>query len=139
MFHVPCSMLFNVPQFIEIEDKIVGPFTAKQLGWIGIGGILLVIGWNVLDRSAFFVSAIFIAAIFGALAFYRPYNQPLINFIMSSIYFVFRPKMYVWRRNYDNIKPARRETIKKEIIQSKKIFDQTKIEEITKILDQERP
>jgi hypothetical protein len=46
--------------------------------------------------------------------------------------------MYVWRRNYDNIKPARRETIKKEIIQSKKIFDQAKIGEITKILDQTR-
>jgi hypothetical protein len=129
-------MLFNVPQFIDIEDKIIGPLTGKQLGWLGIGGVLIIIGWNVLDRSAFFVAAIFISAIFGGLAFYRPYNQPLIKFITSSIHFMFRPKIYVWRRNYDNIKPVRRAAVKKtEAIQPRKILNREKIGEITKILD----
>jgi len=33
-------MLFNVPQFIDIEDKIVGPLTAKQLGWLALGSVI---------------------------------------------------------------------------------------------------
>ena len=37
-------MRFQVPQFIEVEDKIFGPFTFKQFiyiaGGIGVAGVL---------------------------------------------------------------------------------------------------
>ncbi len=75
------SMLFNVPQFIDIEDKIVGPLTAKQLGWLAAAGIILFVLFNFLDTSAFVIACVIVGTIFGALAFYRPYNQSLINFI----------------------------------------------------------
>ena len=91
-------MQFNIPQFIDKEDKIVGPFTAKQLGWMAGAGTILLVLFNILDTAAFWLSALPVCGIFGALAFYRPNNQPLINFIFSSMSFVFRPKMYVWRR-----------------------------------------
>jgi hypothetical protein len=129
-------MQFNVPQFIDIEDKIVGPFTAKQLGWMGLAGVLLLIFWSILDFSAFIIVAIIIVAVFGALAFYRPYNQPLIKFIISSVGFMFRPKIYVWRRYYDNMNTHRfsRGTEKTKIFQ-KKTLDNKKLSEITKRLD----
>jgi hypothetical protein len=91
-------MLFNVPQYIDVEDKVAGPFTAKQLLWMfGCGATLLVL-WNTLDKITFIISAIPIILIFAALAFYRPYNQPLIKFIYFAILFLFRPKVYIWRR-----------------------------------------
>ncbi len=101
-------MLFNVPQFIEIEDKIVGPLTAKQLGWLAIAGVLILIAWGTLDTSALIVVALVVGAIFGALAFYRPYNQSLLKFIMSGFSYVTRPKMYVWRRYYDTMRTVRK-------------------------------
>src|SRR4030042_3818231 len=91
-------MLFNVPQYIDVEDKVAGPFTAKQLLWMfGCGATLLVL-WNVLNKTAFIIIAILVILIFGALAFYRPYNQPLIKLVYFAIMFLFRPKVYVWRR-----------------------------------------
>lgn len=129
-------MQFNVPQFIDIEDKIVGPFTAKQLGWMGAAGVLLLICWNFLDFSAFIIVAIVISAIFGALAFYRPYNQPLLKFLMSSISFLFRPRIYVWRRYYDNMNTRKSpDKSEKGKVFQKKTLDSEKLAEITKRLD----
>lgn len=91
-------MHYNVPQFIDVEDKVAGPLTAKQLLWMfGMGATLMVL-WGILDRAAFFLSAIPVASLFVALAFYKPHGQPLITFVFYGVLFLFRPKMYVWKR-----------------------------------------
>ncbi len=128
-------MLFNVPQFIDIEDKIVGPLTAKQLGWLAMGGVVALVCYALLDQSAFWLSAIIIAIIFGSLAFYRPYNQPLIKFILSSISFATRPKMYIWRRVSE--KTAKSSVKKQTAISTinKKNIDSKRIDEVSRILD----
>lgn len=91
-------MLFSVPQYIDVEDKIAGPFTGKQLMWMfGMGAVLLVL-WTAIDKTSFIVAACFVIPIFAALAFWRPYHQPLVKFIYFSIMFAFRPKMYIWKR-----------------------------------------
>ena len=62
-------MQFNIPQFIDKEDKIVGPLTAKQLGWMFGGGAILLVLWNLLDMTAFILAAIVVGGIVGAFAF----------------------------------------------------------------------
>lgn len=131
-------MLFNVPQFINIEDKIVGPLTAKQLGWLAVGGVVLLVTFNLLDKSAFIISVIIVGLIFGALAFYRPYNQSLVSFIGSSISFVFRPRLYVWKRTGENMKPVRKTDERPVLIAKKKVPSSKNIEEISKRLDLEK-
>jgi hypothetical protein len=128
-------MLFNVPQFIDIEDRIVGPLTAKQLGWLALGGVILLVLFNFLDNSAFIISCVIVGGIFGALAFYRPYNVSLITFIGSSISFLFRPKVYIWRRSSENIKTAKKIMKKIDPIARKKTLDSEKIEEISRRLN----
>ena len=127
--------LFNVPQFIDIEDKIVGPLTAKQLGWLALDGVILLFCWSFLDTSAFIVIAILVSLIFGALAFYRPHGQPLIMFLLSAIYFFTKPKIYMWKRLPDQIS-ATKASVKKTIPAiSKKELSSQKIEEISKLLE----
>jgi hypothetical protein len=131
-------MLSNVPQFIDIEDKIVGPLTAKQLGWLAGGGVVLMVLWNYLDLSAFIIAAIITAGTFGALAFYRPYNQSLIMFIFSAVFFVTRPKLYVWRRFSDTMSEIGKKGHHQKIAtqrQEKKKIDSDKLKEISGILD----
>jgi hypothetical protein len=94
-------MLFNVPQYIDVEDKVAGPLTAKQLMWILAMGAVLLVMWTIFDKATFFILAIPVGAIFLAMAFYRPYKQPLIKFIASGIMFAFRPKIYIWKRTHD--------------------------------------
>lgn len=91
-------MMFNVPQFIDIEDKVAGPLTWRQLLWMIGMGISLLILYNVLPGIAFVVIAIPIVLLFSALAFYRPQGQSLISFLGHGFFFFFRPKVAVWER-----------------------------------------
>jgi len=87
-----------VPQFINVEDKIAGPLTWKQLYWmIAMIGILLLM-WGALSTAVFFVLGIPVALAFVAFAFYKPWGQPLIHVVWLAIIFVFRPKQYLWKR-----------------------------------------
>jgi len=91
-------MLFNVPQYIDIEDKIVGPLTAKQLGWLIAMGVILLIMWNMLSKPLFFLLGLPVVLIFVSLAFFRPYGQSLGSFLLFGVMYFFRPKVYFWKR-----------------------------------------
>jgi hypothetical protein len=131
-------MLFNIPQFIDKEDKIVGPFTAKQLGWMFGAGATLLVLWNMLDLAAFILAAIIVGIIFGAMAFWRPYNQSCLAFLFSIFSFSSRPKIYIWKRVPKKELIPKKETAQKEIANpNKKNISQKKIAEISKLLDEE--
>ena len=91
-------MLINVPQYIDVEDKVAGPLTVKQLGWMLAMGIVLLVLWNVLAGVVFFVVAFPIVLLFLALTFYKPYGQPLGSFVIFAFLYYFRPKIYIWKR-----------------------------------------
>lgn len=91
-------MMSNVPQFIDIEDKVAGPLTWRQLLWVIAMGIILLVLYNMLPGIVFIVVAIPIVLFFSALAFYRPQGQPLISFLGHGFFFFFRPKVAVWER-----------------------------------------
>ncbi len=62
-------MNFQVPQFIEHEAKIVGPFTLKQFMYVGAaGGISLVLYFSA-PRLVFILGTIVLGGISLALAF----------------------------------------------------------------------
>lgn len=127
-------MLFNVPQYIDVEDKVAGPLTAKQLLWmIGMGAALMVL-WNLFDSAAFFAVAVPVVCIFVAMAFYRPYNQPLIMFIGSALIFMIRPKVYVWNRPTKVSSPTKEKEAPEVITISKKVTA-AEVSRLAKIVD----
>jgi hypothetical protein len=128
-------MLFNIPQFIDKEDKIVGFLTAKQLGWLLGGGALLLVLWTILDTTGLIIVAVPIVAIFGALAFYQPNGQPLIGFLLSSFSFVTHPKVYIWHRVSEKEEVKKVVKKKNNAAQVQKEINTDKIEEISKLLD----
>lgn len=91
-------MIFNVPQYIDVEDKVAGPLTARQLGWFLGMGVMLFLFWAMFSKVVFYVSILPVMGIFIALAFYRPNGQSLIKFMTSGIRYVFGPKVYIWKR-----------------------------------------
>lgn len=92
-------MIYSVPQYIDVEDKVAGPLTVKQLGWMIILFVLLATMFTMIEnRVVFVILAIPIVLFFVALAFYRPYGQPLIGFVIAGFRYFFNQKIYVWRR-----------------------------------------
>lgn len=90
--------MFNVPQFIDVEDKIAGPLTAKQLFWmIGMFATVMVVAF-FFPGPATFVIAVPVVIAFVLLAFYRPNGQPLITYVAHGFFFLFRPKVLMWNR-----------------------------------------
>ncbi len=130
-------MLVNVPQYIDVEDKIAGPLTIKQLGWMLALGISLLILWGLLPAVAFFISGIPLAILFVALAFYKPYGQPLGSFVIFGILYYFRPKIYVWKRTPEREQIVPRVTkIEDTDVKNKKITTET-LHGLAQLLDSE--
>ncbi len=91
-------MMFNVPQFIDVEDKIAGPLTWKQILWmIGMGAVLLTL-YNIFDITLFVILAIPVTILFVLFAFYRPNGISMITFVIHGVFFLFEPKVSVWER-----------------------------------------
>lgn len=128
--------MFNVPQFIDVEDKIAGPLTWRQLLWmIGMGAVLLVF-FNTFDSALFFILAIPTVLLFAAFAFYRPNGFPLTTFVFYAVLFVFRPKISVWERPL-HTQPAPKAPIKEAepVNTGQKQINQEKLHELARILD----
>lgn len=130
-------MMSSVPQFIDIEDKIAGPLTWRQLLWMIGMGVLLLILFNVLEGALFVVVAIPVVLVFVALAFYRPQGQPLISFVGHGFFFLFRPKVAVWERPVIRIPSLPAQTKKpKDETPIEKGISRDKLRDLARILDQ---
>ena len=91
-------MRFQVPQFIEVEDKIFGPLTLRQFIYLVAGGSAVFMLWRFLP---FFIGALFIipvAAFSIALAFYKINNKPFIFTVEAAIKYMFGNKLYIWKK-----------------------------------------
>jgi len=91
-------MEFIVPQFIEKEAKIVGPFTFKQFVFIGIAGALCVFLFFTVPFSLFIILAIFLLGGAFALVFLKIEDVSLPVFIKNFFVFLFKPKTYLWKK-----------------------------------------
>jgi hypothetical protein len=91
-------MKFQVPQFIETETKLIGPFTLKQFLWLASGGAMLFLLFLTVNRFIFFIVAIPIGGFFSALAFVKINETPLVNYFMYGINYIMNPKQYVFKK-----------------------------------------
>lgn len=89
---------YQVPQFIEVEDKIFGPFTLKQFvyvaGGVGLCAILLL----YLPFFIGLILAIPVAAFTAALVFYKINNKPFIDILEAGFNFYIGNRLYIWKK-----------------------------------------
>jgi len=92
-------MQFNVPQFLDIEDKVIGPLTLKQFGWLAGTGAVIFLIYSMVPNFALFVILSIPIFLFGmALSFLKINGRPFINTIISFVAYMFKPKLFVWRK-----------------------------------------
>lgn len=87
----------QVPQYIEVEDKIFGPFTVKQFSYL-MGGVgLCVIIWRTVPL---YIGVFLMGPAMGvsiALAYFKFNGKPFVETLRSFIAFLFKSKLYVWK------------------------------------------
>jgi hypothetical protein len=96
-------MRFEVPQFIEVEDKIVGPLTWKQFIYLAGGGGLLIILYVLLPFVIFAIIGLPLGALAGFLAFHRINNRPFSIFLESFLNYMRKGKLYFWQKEEQTV------------------------------------
>ncbi|MBI4119865.1 MAG: PrgI family protein [Parcubacteria group bacterium] len=91
-------MQFQVPQFIELEDKIVGPLTLKQFGYIAGAGAICFLFFFTLKFGFALSLSVPVGSLALALAFGKVKGTAMPRYLMSMIGFALKPQMYFWRK-----------------------------------------
>jgi hypothetical protein len=91
-------MRFQMPQFIDVEDKIFGPFTLKQFIYIAGGASAAIIGVVLFGVFFGLLLASPIVILAAALAFYKVNNRPFINVLESAFRYAIKDKLYIWNK-----------------------------------------
>ncbi len=91
-------MRFQIPQFIDVEDKIFGPFTLKQFIYIVGGASIAVAGVVTLGVFLGLLVASPIVVLSVALAFYKPNNRPFVFMLESAFKYFTKDKLYIWNK-----------------------------------------
>ena len=99
-------MQFQVPQFIEVEDKIFGPLTFKQFVYCagGAGGAYLV--YRVLPLFIAGPLILGVGGLAAALAFMEWNGRPFIVALENAFYYLTRSKLYLWNNERKQKKTA---------------------------------
>ena len=91
-------MEFSVPQFVEVEDKIIGPLTLKQFLILLGGGLISIFLWRLAAKSGFFfLAALPVTGLSVLLAFGRFNGRPIMSNFASLISFYTSSKSRVFK------------------------------------------
>jgi hypothetical protein len=90
-------MEYQVPQFIEVEDKLIGPLTFKQFIYIA-GGVGLCVVFFAYLPIVF--ALLFSAAVIGlaaALSFYKVNGKSFIEMLEAGFNYYTGARFFLWK------------------------------------------
>jgi len=91
-------MRFQVPQFIDYEIKIIGPFTFKQFMLIAIAGTVCFILYFTISFAKFLLATIVLMGVALTLAFVKVGGRSLPIILMNFFNFSLSPRIYLWKK-----------------------------------------
>jgi hypothetical protein len=82
-----------------MEDKIIGPLTLKQFGYVvGAGGMAFII-WTIIPVHFLAVLVIMpVSGLFIALAFVKYNNRSFGEFLENAFSYYTKAKIYTWKQ-----------------------------------------
>lgn len=112
-------MQFQVPQFIDVEDKIIGPLTLKQFLYLaGAGGIGFML-FFILQTWLWIIVMAIIGLLAFAAGFIKINGRPMPIILLAALKYAWQPKLYLWQR----------EAVRRELPKLTKIPEQKHVAE----------
>lgn len=87
---------FVVPQFIDVEDKIIGPITTRQFIIILVTALFLFLEYRLLESILAYPSIILTLLAGGTLAFFKVNGMPFHFFLLNILQTFKKPGLRVW-------------------------------------------
>ncbi|HLD18166.1 MAG TPA: PrgI family protein [Patescibacteria group bacterium] len=103
---------FVVPQFIEVEDKILGSLSVRQFLILLVGCLLTAVLYKLLSFAFFLAAAIPLLAASGVLALLKVNGMPFHFFLLNLLQSMRRPARRVWNKEWteEELRAALQET-----------------------------
>lgn len=140
-------MQFKIPQDVQMEDKIVGPLTLKQLTIVCFGGgidyFLYISLAKVYVLVVWIVPVALIAILTLAIAFLKIQGMTFIEYVFAALEYHFIPRKRVWDQGAGEVfvsitqpAPKTKEQLRREA-KMKKLEPKnvSNVQEITRSLD----
>lgn len=90
---------FIVPQFIDKEDRIIGPITVRQFLICLVASGIIFVEYSLLETAFFIIALIPTAGLAGTFAFLKINGQPFHLFFVNFLQTQVRPKLRVWNKS----------------------------------------
>lgn len=91
---------YKVPQDVEAEDKLLGPFTFKQFIFIIATVVSGFVAFQLTVVNFFIALPLYpVVMVFALLGFYRPKDQPVENKVLAYLNFWLKPRKRTWSRD----------------------------------------
>jgi len=130
-------MRFIVPQFIDIEPKIMGPVSLRQFLILLATGGLIFVCYKLADFTLFVIEAVVLFALGGTFAFLKVNGQPVHYFLLNFLQSAKKPKLRVWNKEGQKVKevilPEKAKEKEEEIIRPP--LSSKRLSEISLIVD----
>jgi len=129
---------FTVPQFIDVESKIIGPITTRQFLIILLSAILIGFCYRIFDFTLFLFCAIFIAIVATLFSFVKINGRPFHFFVLNMVQTFRRPRLRIWNNAEsaylieDKNKPVNLPEVKPMV---KEYYKKSRLAEIALIVD----
>ncbi len=89
---------FVVPQFIDVEDKVIGPITVRQFVMLLVAGGLMFVAYKGSDFTLFLFWFFLIVILTVVFAFIRINGRPVHYFILNFLQTAKRPRLRLWNK-----------------------------------------
>ncbi|MBI4091036.1 MAG: PrgI family protein [Candidatus Komeilibacteria bacterium] len=133
---------FIVPQFIDVENKILGPITVRQFITVAVGGVLIFASYKLADFTLFLFLAVVILLLAIIVAFVKFNGLPFHVFLLNVVGTYKKPMLRVWLKEEFKIDKPSKKTAKREAEEEeqkyfvpKKSISSEKLSELALIID----
>ncbi|PLX27786.1 hypothetical protein C0583_00920 [Candidatus Parcubacteria bacterium] len=129
---------FTVPQFIDVEDKVIGFITVRQFIILLVAALIIAILYKLLYFETFIISAVIVAFIAIIVAFAKINGVNFHIFFTNFLITLFKPNVRVWNNAFgkDYVKIVAEKVVEDskepEVI---KTYSSSRLTELSMIVD----
>src|SRR3990167_4517892 len=88
---------YKIPQNVEAEDKLIGPFSFKQFIFLVITVMAIVIAFLLFRvQPILVVIPLPVIIVFGILGLYHREDQPAETYLLAAVNFFIKPRRRIW-------------------------------------------
>lgn len=108
-------MQFQVPQYYDVKEKIVGPFTLPQFLYIAAACGISFLLFFVFQLWLWFITTVILVGAAAALALVEINGQSLTKILFAAFFYYWQPRIFLWQREIEKKELEQVEKIKKEL------------------------